>query len=213
MDKSNVAGEDIQAALSAHRQAAALDLLSRIPDRILGRIAVVRNGHRPPAELLRHRFPGAELTMVDLPKHGHLTESSPPNGSFPESTGMNIPQPPPFDLIFSNGLPNVSPDFRQLILSLLDWVGLGGFLAIQTPNNLYEPYRIVMRMIAIDGPWAPQLLSVAKTRPFNETAEGLYDLLASECSLVKVWETTIVHVTTVSRRLPLGCRRASWPRS
>jgi trans-aconitate 2-methyltransferase len=51
-----------------------------------------------------------------------------------------------------------------------------------------------MRMVAVDGPWARRLLPVAKTRPFNETVEGLYDLLATECSSVEVWETTHVQV-------------------
>ncbi len=45
-------------------------------------------------------------------------------------------------------------------------------------------------MIAADGPWAKTLLPVAKTRPFNETMEGLYALLSPVCASVDIWETT-----------------------
>ena len=48
-------------------------------------------------------------------------------------------------------------------------------------------------MIAADGPWAKKLLPIAKTRPFNESMEGLYALLGSMCASVDVWETTYLY--------------------
>ena len=48
-------------------------------------------------------------------------------------------------------------------------------------------------MVAAEGPWAEKLLSVAKTRPFNETMESLYELLSPVCAFVDIWETTYLY--------------------
>ena len=37
-------------------------------------------------------------------------------------------------------------------------------------------------------------LPIAKTRPFNETMEGLYALLSPLCAVVDIWEATYLHV-------------------
>ena len=34
---------------------------------------------------------------------------------------------------------------------------------------------------------------IAKTRPFNETMEGLYALLSPICAVVDIWEATYLH--------------------
>ncbi len=70
----------------------------------------------------------------------------------------------------------------------------GGWLAVQIPNDLYEPSRALVRMIAADGPWARTLLPIAKTRPFNESMEGLYALLNPISASVDIWEATYLHV-------------------
>ena len=76
---------------------------------------------------------------------------------------------------------------------LVGMVAAGGCLAVEFPNDLYEPSRALMRMIAADGPWAKTLLPIAKTRPFNETMEGLYALLSPICAAVDIWEATYLH--------------------
>ena len=72
------------------------------------------------------------------------------------------------------------PSLRRLLPMLVGMVAAGGCLAVEFPNDLYEPSRALMRMIAADGPWAKTLLPIAKTRPFNETMEGLYALAQSD---------------------------------
>ena len=98
-----------------------------------------------------------------------------------------------FDLIYWNGGLEMPPKLRPLLRKLLRRVKAGGALAVQVANNLYEPNRAVMRMVAAEGPWAKKLLPIAKTRPFNETLEGLYVHLVSHCASVDVWETTTLH--------------------
>ena len=98
-----------------------------------------------------------------------------------------------FDLICSNGSLEMVPSLRRLLPMLVGMVAAGGCLAVEFPNDLYEPTRALMRMIAADGPWARTLLPIAKTRPFNETMEGLYALLSPICAAVDIWEATYLH--------------------
>ena len=98
-----------------------------------------------------------------------------------------------FDLICSNGSLEMVPSLPRLLPMLMGMVAAGGCLAVEFPNDLYEPSRALMRMIAADGPWAKTLLPIAKTRPFNETMEGLYALLSPICAAVDIWEATYLH--------------------
>ena len=98
-----------------------------------------------------------------------------------------------FDLICSNGSLEMVPSLPALLPMLVGMVAAGGCLAVEFPNDLYEPTRALMRMIAADGPWAKTLLPIAKTRPFNETMEGLYALLSPICAAVDIWEATYLH--------------------
>ena len=88
---------------------------------------------------------------------------------------------------------------------LMSLVAAGGCLAAEFPNDLYEPSRALIRMIAADGPWAKTLLPIAKTRPFNETMEGLYALLSPVCATVDIREVTYLHamagVTAIIERM------------
>ena len=98
-----------------------------------------------------------------------------------------------FDLIFLNGDLELLPSLRELLPVLVRRLSFGGSLAVQIPDNLYEPNRALLRMVAADGPWATKLLPVAKTRPFNEMMEGLYALLCPICASVEIWETTYLY--------------------
>jgi trans-aconitate 2-methyltransferase len=48
-------------------------------------------------------------------------------------------------------------------------------------------------MVAADGPWSTKLLPIAKTRPFNQTMEALYELLSPVCCSLDIWETTYLY--------------------
>ncbi len=156
---------------------AALDLMRRIPDRAPHRIADVYRGSGSMRALLACRFPHAEIEAFDLEGIG---------GNY-LSAGRK------FDLICSNGSLEMIPSLRRLLPMLIGMLSSGGCLAAEFPNDLYEPSRALMRMIAADGPWAKTLLPIAKTRPFNETMEGLYALLIPICAAVDIWEATYLH--------------------
>ena len=134
--------------------------------------------------LLARRFPDAEIESFDL-----LQWIDRGQGACDRFLSVKRK----FDLICSNGSLEMAPSLRRLLPILVSMVVTGGCLAIEFPNDLYDPSRALMRMVAADGPWAKTLLPIAKTRPFNETMEGLYALLNPICTSVDIWEATYLH--------------------
>lgn len=184
-------GPDVSVGL---RDRAALDLLRRIPPIAPRRIANLRGGPDTARDLLAWRFPEADIVSIE---YGALAANAtePERDLFqyrPLYVGGGRPAQP-FDLIFSNGSLEMLPSFRQLAPELLSLTRPGGWLAFQIPNNLHEPNRQLQRMVAVDGPWAEKLLPIAKTRPFNETVEGLNTILGSVCASIEFLEMTYVH--------------------
>jgi len=167
-----------------YRMRAAQDLVRRIPDRAPRRIADVYSGRGSMTALLSRRFPSAEIQAFDLARPADRTLGV---------RGRRISPRHKFDLICSNGSLEMVPSLRRLLPMFVGMVAAGGCLAVEFPNDLYEPTRALMRMIAADGPWAKTLLPIAKTRPFNETMENLYALLSPICAAVDVWEATYLH--------------------
>ncbi len=153
---------------------AASDLLSRMQNRAPRRIAELQVGPQSMQALLAQRFPDAEIVSLDASRADRA------NGN-------------DFDLIFTNSDLDLLPSLRELLPVLVTRLSFGGSLAVQIPNNLYEPNRALLRMVAADGPWTKKLLPVAKTRPFNEMMEGLYALLCPLCASVEIWEATYLH--------------------
>jgi trans-aconitate 2-methyltransferase len=143
--------------------------------------------------LLARRFPDAEIETFDLSRSTDPLAEAVLDRFDQGAAARRLRAGQKFDLIFSNGLLEVAPSLPSLLPMLVGMIADRGCLAIEFPNDLYEPSRALMRMIAADGPWAKTLLPIAKTRPFNETMEDLYTLLSPLCA-VDIWETTYLHV-------------------
>jgi trans-aconitate 2-methyltransferase len=162
---------------------AALDLLRRIPVRAPRRVADVYRGRGSMRGLLATRVPGAEIEAFDLQQAFDL-----------QGAGVkDLDGGRQFDLICSNGTAEMAPSLKRLLPILIGMVSAGGCLAIEFPNDLYEPSRALARMIAADGSWAKTLMPIAKTQPFNETMEDLYALLSPLCAAIEIWEATYLH--------------------
>ena len=143
--------------------------------------------------LLARRFPHAEIETFDLSHSTYCAEERGPDPLRHRAASRRLSKGRKFDLICSNGSLEMAPSLPQLLPELLGMVAAGGCVAVEFPNDLYEPTRALMRMIAADGPWAATLLPIAKTRPFNETMEGLYAVLGPICAAVDIWEATYLH--------------------
>ena len=139
------------------------------------RIADLGCGPGHATALLARRFGDAKIVGVDDSEEMlEQAKARLPEIQFDKSDIGRWNPTEPFDLIFSNLTLQNWPRLRPFLPRLLSLLEDGGLLAVQIPNNLHEPNRVLVRMLAADGPWAKQLLPIAKSRPFNETVEGLY---------------------------------------
>lgn len=187
-------GGAIRCAVDAPERKVAHDLLRRIPSASSRQIAAV--GGRPEVigDLLAGYFADAEIDW--------LAKSSDAPTVFRAGSDVNglrtsrlCPSraPQSFDLVISFDSLEISRNFRDAAPGLLELIRPGGYLAAQFHNDLHEPNRQLLRMVAVDGPWANSLLPVAKSRPFNETIDGLDALLGSFCSSIQFWEIATYH--------------------
>jgi trans-aconitate 2-methyltransferase len=177
-----------------HRLRAAHDLVSRIPIRAPRRIADVLSGQGSMRGLLARRFPDAEIEAFDLQSSDRRAERRRGRILGQGSGDRPLGARKKFDLICSDGSLELLPSLPRLLPALVGMLAAGGCLAVQIPNDLYEPSRALVRMIAAEGPWARKLLPIAKTRPFNESMEGLYALLSPISATLDIWEATYLHV-------------------
>ena len=171
----------------------AIDLLSRIPNFAPESVVdLVAAGFS--TALIARAFPRAKITGVDLSEEAlQMARALLPEIQFDKRDIARWAVPKPYDLIFSNGALQWLPNHHKLLPKLLSSVDRGGFLALQIPNNLHEPNRALMRMVAADGPWAQKLVPIAKTRPTIQSVEDLHATLWPFCEWMDLWETTYVH--------------------
>jgi trans-aconitate 2-methyltransferase len=132
----------------AHKQQerAVSELLCGIGSDPPRRIAYLQTERPNLRELLERRFPGADISPLSLP---HL------DGPTPSVTRNAV------DLIYCSGDLELLPLLPGLLPKLGERLKFGGRLAAHFPDNLYEPNRVLARMVAADGPWAKQLLPIA----------------------------------------------------
>jgi trans-aconitate 2-methyltransferase len=97
------------------------------------------------------------------------------------------------DLIFSNAALHFAPDHHELLPRLMSFLNPGGVLAVQMPNVLQDAAHALMRMVAVDGPWADRLARVAKTRAIIGSLDDYYSWIAPFCQTIDLWQTTYVH--------------------
>ena len=95
-------------------------------------------------------------------------------------------------LILANASLQWLPDHAQLYPRLLAQLAPGGWLAIQTPDNLQEPAHRLAREVAADGPWAAQIGEVRHAE--RHSAQAYYDILGAQASELDIWRTTYFHV-------------------
>ncbi len=204
----NDAGNDMAASLRAQgdwnpalylkfegeRARAARDLLAQVSPGHLALGYDLGCGPGNSTELLRGRFPSAELIGLDTSEAmlTHARKRVPDAHFIRESVGEFRPDHAP-DLIFANSVLQFTPDHRELFARLMSFLPRGGRLAVQMPDTAREAAHALMRMIAVDGPWRGRLMPVVKSRPVIGDAQDYYDWLSPHCSRLELWRTTYLH--------------------
>ena len=170
------------------------DLVARIPLANVSSAADLGCGPGNSTEVLRERFPHADIVgvnsssdMIDAARKrlpGIAFEVADIRQWRPDDTP---------DVILANAALQWIPEHETLMPALIARLGPGGALAVQIPDNLDEPSHRLMREIAGAGPWAGKLKDAAKARAERHGAEWYFRLLRAHASHVDVWRTTYHH--------------------
>jgi trans-aconitate 2-methyltransferase len=97
------------------------------------------------------------------------------------------------DLVFSNALFQWVPQHGGLLQRIVHSMKKGAVLAVQVPDNLYEPSHIAMSDTAKQESWAHKLTRAGETREEILLPQDYYDLLRPLCSQFEIWHTLYQH--------------------
>jgi trans-aconitate 2-methyltransferase len=172
----------------------ARDLVARIPNAAVATAADIGCGPGNSTELLRERYPHADIVGVDSsPDMIEAARKRLPGVAFEVADIRQWEPEWPFDVILANAALQWIPEHETLLPGLIATLSPGGSLAVQTPDNLDEPSHRLMREIAAAGPWAAKLKDAAKARAGRHGPEWYFRLLRAHASHVDVWRTTYYH--------------------
>jgi trans-aconitate 2-methyltransferase len=172
----------------------AADLLRRVPLEAPNSVVDLGCGPGNSTELLRARFPHADLLGIDTSEdmlasaRSRLPDVLFEKGDIAEWRPSAAP-----DVLYANASLQWVPDHERLLPRLVGMLAPGGVLAVQMPDNLEEPTHRLMREVAADGPWAVSLASAAARRQPLPPIPALYDLLAPHAANIDVWRTDYQH--------------------
>jgi trans-aconitate 2-methyltransferase len=169
------------------------DLLSRVPG-FPRQIVDLGCGPGTSTRMLVDRFPGAEITGVDISQSMlAVAAERAPGASFVCADIAAWRPEAPVDLVFADSALQWIGEHEQLFGKLMGWLAPGGTLAVQMPDNRQEPSHALMRLIAADGPWASRLVPIAKTRAVIGAYGDYYRWLRPLSASLDIWLTEYIH--------------------
>jgi trans-aconitate 2-methyltransferase len=176
------------------RTRAARDLLAQIPLSSANIVYDLGCGPGNSAELLLRRYPRGKILGIDVSDAmlAYARSRTPLATFVKQDIAQWEPAEAP-DLIFANAALHFLPDHDKLFPRLASYLGVGGCLAVQMPNNVREASHAALRMVAAEGPWADRLVPIAKTRPVIASFEEYYEWLHPFGKRLDIWMTTYVH--------------------
>jgi trans-aconitate 2-methyltransferase len=172
----------------------ARDLLAQVPAARVAAAVDLGCGPGNSTELLRARFPEAELTGIDSsPDMIAAARERLPDVRFELADIAGWEAAGPLDLVFANAVLQWLPDHAALLPRLLAQLAPSGTLAVQMPDNLDEPSHAAMRATAAAGPWRAKLARAAEARAARHDAAWYWRLLRGAAARVEVWRTVYHH--------------------
>ncbi|MCW5980224.1 MAG: methyltransferase domain-containing protein [Bryobacteraceae bacterium] len=172
----------------------AIDLARRIELHEPKRIVDLGCGPGNSTEVLRRRWPMAEIAGLDSsPAMIAEARRGYPRGTWILADARSWTAPEPFDLVFSNALFQWLPDHAALCRHLLEQVAPGGALAVQAPAHYDSPLHREILDVSRDPAWNHRM-EAARTALTRESPSFYFDVCSSLASRVDLWETTYYHV-------------------
>lgn len=170
------------------------DLVGAIPTQAATRVIDIGCGPANSTEVLAARFPEAEAIGLDSdPDMIAAARKRLPALRFDLGDITGWQDKGPYDAILANAVLQWVPDHATLLPSLIRKLAPGGSLAVQMPDNLNEAPHLLMREVALEGPWAAKLAAAADARTPLASERWYYELLKPLCTRVDIWRTIYQH--------------------
>ncbi len=176
------------------RTRAAIDLATRIKLESPKRIVDLGCGPGNSIQVLRSRWPKADICGVDSSPQMIATASETyPNQQWIMGDVSQWSAAEPFDVVFSNAALQWLPDHRPLMSHLLTLVNDGGALAFQIPSSTYATVRTHIHEISRDPIWNERMHGPRSSLTMHPPS-FYYDALIGDVEHLDVWETEYNHI-------------------
>jgi len=171
------------------------DLLAQVPLASARRVVDLGCGPGNSTKLLIERFPEAEVIGVDSsPDMLRQARERLPQCKFVEGDLATWMPDKPTDLLFGNAVFHWVPDHPNVLARLLTSLPTGGVLAVQMPDNIDQPAKMLMEQVAGSGPWAATIGQAQAIGSDLPRPEGYYDLLRPVANRLDIWHTHYNHI-------------------
>ncbi len=185
---------DLYLKFGNERAQPAIDLVSAIDIESPKKIIDLGCGSGNSTALLKNRWPNAEITGLDSSLE--MIEKARESDSSIDWIVGHIEDLSPndkYDLIFSNAALQWIENHDRLLPCLVDALTNNGVFAAQVPNNESSPYHQVILRVASNPKWSHKL-AAAKNPLTYHSIDYYYELLETQCSSLRLWETEYCHV-------------------
>ncbi|WP_180901110.1 trans-aconitate 2-methyltransferase [Martelella soudanensis] len=176
------------------RSRPARDLINALPDIAPRRIYDLGCGPGNSTELLKARFPDAELTGIELDDDMlEKARARMPDTAFEKADLVHWNPSTRPDLLFSNAVFQWVPNHIAVLQRLAASLAPGGALALQMPDNLSEPSHVAMVETAREGPWADAFDDSTSHRRKLPAPSVYYEALRRHCAKVDIFHIIYHH--------------------
>jgi trans-aconitate 2-methyltransferase len=152
-------------------------------------------------QVLRDRWPDAEITGVDnSPEMIRKARESHPQGRWEQADIQTWKPKVTFDIVESNATLQWIPDHQRLIPRLFSLLRAGGALAVQLPANQEAPLHLALLRISRRSEWR-EYTAGCEDLIVYQPPEFYFEILSALSSHFHLWETTYFHVLQAHREL------------
>lgn len=184
---------DLYSKFESQRTRPARELLSAVNLTDAALVYDLGCGPGNSTELLVQRFARSRVIGIDSsPAMVLKARQRVPQASFELKDVSTFSADEPADLVFANATLQWLPNHHQLVPQLITCVRMGGYLAVQMPNNFDEPTHRLMREVIARPEFQGAQPTIERAHILKPAA--YYDLLSTQCIDIDIGQTTYEHV-------------------
>jgi trans-aconitate 2-methyltransferase len=185
---------DLYLQFASERTQPSLDLIARTNISSPARIIDLGCGPGNSTQMLRQRWPKADITGLDSSAEMIAAASQAyPSEKWILADAAIWKADAPFDVVFSNATLQWLPDHEQLFLHLMAQVAPAGALAVQIPAHYQSPLHQVTLEVAKDSVWCHRMEAPCNALT-EESPSFYYDVLQPLAARLDMWETEYYHL-------------------